>query len=159
MNSEAAARPAGQARTLRFQNIVNWIMTKVLRSPLAAGPGRALILLHIVGRKSGKRYDVPVAYANDGDDLVIGTPFAWARNLRSGEPIQVHYMGTQRTADVEVRADLDSVVSDYAILCRANKNFASFNNIRRGADGAPDSADLQAAWEQGARSYRLRIRL
>jgi hypothetical protein len=158
MNSENSARPAGQAQTLRFQNVVNWIMTKVLRSPLAAGPGRALILLHVVGRKSGQRYDVPVAYATDGDDLVIGTPFAWARNLRTGEPIQVHYMGKQGSADVEVHTDFDNVASDYAILCRTNKNFASFNNIRRGADGTPDPTDLRAAWEQGARSIRLRIR-
>ena len=158
MESERSPRAAGQAQTMKFQSAANWLMTRVLRGPMAAGPGRALILLHVVGRKTGKHYDVPVAYVRDGDDLVIGTPFAWARNLRTGDPIQVHYMGKLRTADVEVHTDLDNVASDYAILCRANKQFASFNNIRRDADGNSDTSDLQAAWEQGGRSYRLRIR-
>ena len=156
MNFGDSARPAGQAQTLRFQKILNAIMTKMLRTPL--GPGSALILLHVVGRKTGKRYDVPVAYVRDGDDLVIGTPFAWARNLRTGEPVQVHYRGKLRTADVEVHTDADAVQADYAILCRSNKNFANFNNIRRDADGNPESADLRSAWEHGGRSYRLRIR-
>lgn len=155
MNSE---RAAGQAQTLKFQNKVNWVIDKVLRSPLAAGPGRAMILLHVVGHKSGKRYDVPVTYVPDGDDLVIGTPFSWARNLRTGEPIQVHYMGKLRTADVVVHVDRDDVVSDYAILCRAKKTFAGFNNIGLDGEGNPEAADLVAAWEQGARSFRLRIR-
>src|SRR5689334_22357347 len=115
---------------MRFQSVVNKIMTAVLKSPLAVGPGQALILLHVVGRKTGKRYDVPVAYTRDGDALVIGTPFGWARNMRTGEPIEVHYLGKKRVADVEVHSDADNVMADYALRCRANKQFAKFNNIR-----------------------------
>ncbi|WP_018159810.1 nitroreductase/quinone reductase family protein [Smaragdicoccus niigatensis] len=154
----SAERPAGEARTMRYQSVVNKITTAILRSPLAKGPGQALVLLHVVGRKTGRHFDVPVAYARDGDALVVGTPFAWARNMRTGEPVEVHYMGKLRVADVEVRSDVDDTMADYAILCRVNKQFAKFNNIRRDAAGDTDPADLRAAWEQGGPAYRLTLR-
>ncbi|RMI31476.1 DUF385 domain-containing protein [Nocardia stercoris] len=143
---------------MRIQRAANWVVTRLLRSPLAGGPGRSLILLHVVGRKSGKKYDVPVAYVRDGDELVIGSPFGWMRNLRTGEPLAVHYLGRPHTADVVVHTAADAVAADYTVICRGNKQFASFNNIRLDATGNPDTGDLRAAWELGARSARLRIR-
>jgi len=63
---------------------------------LSRAAGRRLITLYVVGRKSGKRYSVPVAYTRDGDTLVVGTPFAWARNLRTGEPVHGREAAVQR---------------------------------------------------------------
>ena len=44
---------------------------------------------------------------------------------------------------------------DYAILARANPNFASFNKISRDAQGNPATADLHRCWRGGARVIRL----
>lgn len=145
-----------RAQTLRFQGAVNRVMRRLLRTPvLAGGPGRRLVLLEIVGRHSGKRYELPVAYTRQGADLLIGTPFPWGRNLRTGDVIDIVLMGKRRQADVVAFTDRDGVLEAYAEMCRANKAFASFNKISRGADGQPDAGDLEAAWRSGARAFRL----
>lgn len=148
-----------RAQTLRFQGAVNRVMRTVLGVPvLSRGPGRKLVLLEIVGRRSGKRFEIPVAYTRQGDDLLVGTPFAWGRNLRTGDVIDLVLMGKQQQADVTAFTDRDGVIEAYAAMCRDNRAFANFNKIRI-IDGAPDPADLEAAWKSGARAFRLTPRL
>src|SRR4051794_11342285 len=90
-------------QTLRMQGLVNVMVRALLRTPgISRGIGRYLITLHVVGRKSGKHYDVPVAYVEHEGDLLIGTPFAWARNLRTGDTVPVDYQGARTTAAVRV---------------------------------------------------------
>jgi hypothetical protein len=97
MTSEPPIPPAGgkpaapvRAQPLAFQGLANNVVRALLRAPLI-GPamGRRLITVYLVGRRSGKHYEIPVAYTLDGDDLLIGTPFGWGRNLRSGEPVDI----------------------------------------------------------------------
>ena len=80
---------------------------------------------------------VPVAYTRHDGCLLLGTPFAGGRNLRTGEPIEVRYRGRRRRADVEVFTEEADVVDHYAIMCRDNRNFASFNRIGLDAAGGP----------------------
>lgn len=40
-----------------------------------------LITVYLVGRTSGRRYTLPVAYPRVDSTLLIGTPFDWRRNL------------------------------------------------------------------------------
>ena len=146
----------GEVRTMRFQGVVNWIARGLMRAPFVSrAVGRALVTVYVVGRKSGKRYTVPVAYTRHEGDLLIGTPFRWARNLRTGEPVAVRLRGRRRLADVRVLTDEATVVRDYAVIARANHNFAAFNKIGLDAEGNPDPADLHRAWRGGARVIRL----
>lgn len=141
---------------MRFQGVVNRIARGLLRTPFVSrAVGSFLITVYVVGRKSGKRYTVPVAYHRHDGDLLIGTPFRWARNLRTGEPVAVRLQGKRRLADVQVLTDEAAVVRDYAIIARANHNFASFNKIGLDAEGNPSPADLHRAWRGGARVIRL----
>ena len=141
---------------MRFQGVANGIVRGLLRTPgLSQLVGKRLVTVYAVGRKSGRRYSVPVAYTRHEGTLLIGTPFAWARNLRTGEPVQIRLGGKLRTADVEVRRDEDGVVADYAVMSRDNPQFAKFNKVRRAADGTPDPEDLKLAWQAGARAIRL----
>ncbi|MCU7729132.1 hypothetical protein ODJ79_35920 [Actinoplanes sp. KI2] len=150
---------AGVAQTLAWQGLANRIVRGLLRAPLVSrGIGKRLITLYVVGRKSGKHYAVPVAYTPHEGALLIGSPFGWGRNLRTGDPIEVRYKGRRRTADVVVHADEDAVVEDYAVIARDNRNFAQFNRIGFDERGNPDPADLRAAWVAGARSFRLTLR-
>ena len=109
----------------------------------------------LVGRKSGRRYTVPVAYTSSKGDLLIGTPFGWGRNLRTGEAVEIRLKGRRRLADVEVLEDEQSVTDAYGVMCRDNHTFATFNRIGLDAAGQPDQADLRLAWESGARAFRL----
>ena len=146
----------GRAQTMALQGVANWIVRGLLRAPLVSrGIGSRLITLYVVGRKSGKRYTVPVAYTRHEGVLLIGTPFGWGRNLRTGEPVEVRFMGRRRTADVRVVTDEAGVVEDYAVIARDNRNFASFNKIGFDADGNPNPSDLHLAWASGARAILL----
>ncbi|GAA2706820.1 nitroreductase/quinone reductase family protein [Actinoplanes palleronii] len=150
---------AGRAQTLALQGVANAIVRVLLRVPVVSrGIGKRLVTLYVVGRRSGKRYTVPVAYTRHEGALLIGTPFGWGHNLRTGEPVEVRFQGRRRVADVVVHTDEDAVVRDYAVIARDNRNFAGFNKIGFAANGDPDPADLHLAWAAGARSFHLRLR-
>ena len=151
-----AVRPTPRAQTMALQNVGNRIVRGLLRTPLLSRlAGSRLVTLYIVGRKSGRRYTVPVAYTRSGNDLLIGTPFGWGRNLRTGEALEIRLKGRRRLADVVVLADERSVTDAYGTMCSDNHTFAKFNKIGLDAAGHPDPADLRLAWEAGARAFRL----
>lgn len=145
-----------RAQPLALQGAVNRLMRGLLRTPLLSQViGARLVTLYIVGRKSGRRYTIPVAYTRHEGDLLIGTPFGWGRNLRTGEPVAIRLKGRLRQADVEVCTDEAGVVGAYETMCRDNRQFAKFNRVGYDAQGNPDPDDLHAAWLGGARAFRL----
>ena len=152
----STAVPDPRAQTLALQGLANRVVLGLLRTPLLArGVGSRLVTLYIVGRKSGRRYTIPVAYTRDEGDLLIGTPFGWGRNLRTGEPVELRLKGRRRTADVRAYTSEADVTGAYATMCRDNKAFANFNKIGSDASGSPDPEDLHLAWIAGARAFRL----
>jgi deazaflavin-dependent oxidoreductase (nitroreductase family) len=111
--------------------------------------------VYATGRKTGRHYAVPVAYTRDGDQLIIGTSFGWARNLHTGDPVDIRFKGARRTFDVDVVTDEAGVIRLYADMCRDNRQFAKFNNVKLDPAGTPDADDLHAAWSAGARAIQL----
>ena len=150
------AAPNPRAQTLSAQRLVNRIVRGLLRTPLICRlVGGRLVTLYIVGRKSGRRYTFPVAYTRHEGILLIGTPFGWGRNLRTGEPVEIRLKGRRRPADVQVLTAEPDVTSAYTVMCRDNHTFAKLNGIGLGSGGEPDRADLYQAWVAGARAFRL----
>ena len=148
--TETVTRP----RTGRMQGTTNKIVRGLLATPgVSSGIGKALLTVYAVGRKTGKCYTVPVAYTPHEGKLLIGTGFGWAKNLRTGEPVDIRYKGKRVTCDVEAIAGEADVTRLYAVICRANKTFAGFNKVGYGADGEPDADDLRAVWRGGARAF------
>lgn len=149
-------RPRARARALAVRGLVNRIIRGLLRTPLVSRlVGSRLVTVYVVGRKSGRRYAVPVAYARHEGGLLIGTPFGWGRNLRTGDPVAIRLKGRRRLADVLVLADEQGVVDAYAVMARDNHAFAKFNSIGFDSAGNPLPADLRLAWTAGARAFRL----
>lgn len=141
---------------MALQSVANRIVRGLLRTPLISrGIGSRLVTLYLVGRKSGRHYTIPVAYTRQDDSLLIGTPFGWGRNLRSGEAVDVRLKGKRRSADVRAVTDEAGVIELYAVMCRDNRNFAKFNKVSLDKDGEPDPADLHLAWAAGARAFQL----
>jgi len=146
------------AQKLALQGAVNRLMRGLLRTPgLAQLFGRRLLIVYVVGRTSGRRFAIPVAYTRDvrSRALLIGSPFAWVRNLRTGVPVDVRLRGRRRSAADEVLTAEADVVAHYDVMCRHNRQFAKFNRIGYDASGNPEPADLHAAWAAGARAVRL----
>jgi deazaflavin-dependent oxidoreductase (nitroreductase family) len=149
-------QPSRGPQTMAAQALVNRVVRGLLRTPLVSRlVGSRLVTVYVVGRKSGRRYAVPVAYTRHEGDLLIGTPFAWGRNLRAGEAVAIRLKGRRLLADVRVLAEEQDVVDAYAVMTRDNHNFAKFNNIGFDSDGNPVPADLHTAWAAGARAFRL----
>ena len=145
-----------RAQTLRFQGAANTVTEALLQVPLLNRlVGRRLIVIEVVGRTSGKLYRVPVAYTRYEGALLVGTPFPWGRNLRTGHPVTILLQGRRTTADVIVYTDEADVVKTYEIMARDNRQFAGFNKIGLDEHGVPDPDDLHLAWEAGARAFRL----
>jgi deazaflavin-dependent oxidoreductase (nitroreductase family) len=157
-NPSADGQPTSgpRAQTLPVQGLVNRAIRGLLRTPLVCRVvGNRLITVYVVGRKSGRHYTVPVAYTRHDGILLIGTPFAWGRNLRTGQPIEIRFKGKRQPADVEVLTDEAGVKEHYAVMARDNHNFAKFNKIGLDRAGNPSPDDLHLAWAAGARVIRL----
>jgi deazaflavin-dependent oxidoreductase (nitroreductase family) len=130
-------------------------MRRLLATPgVSSVLGSRLLTVYAVGRKTGRAYTVPVAYAPFEGGLVIGTPFGWAKNLRTGEPVWIRHKGKKIQADVEAFTDEENVTKLFTALCKAGPAFAAFNKIRM-ENGVPNASDLHDAWADGARAFKF----
>jgi hypothetical protein len=69
--------------------VSNPIMRVLLRSPAGGPIRRQFMMLRFFGRKTGRRYDVPVvAHRLDGG-LYALTDAPWRNNFRSGADVEV----------------------------------------------------------------------
>ncbi|MDE1669524.1 MULTISPECIES: nitroreductase/quinone reductase family protein [Nocardia] len=134
-----------------YQAMMNRFVRTLLRVPGLSGVvGKRLMILHVVGRKSGAVYDVPLAYTRHGDVLLIGTALRpWVKNLRAGGPVRASFGGAARTFDPVVHTSEADVLRLYEIIARDNKQNAKFNGIGYTADGSPSKADIYQTWQQG----------
>ncbi len=157
MNVQDAAQvvepvPTARARTLPLQGLVNMVIRGLLRSPLLSLVlGKRLITVYVVGRRSGRHYAVPVAYTRHDGAILVGSQFAWVRNLRSGEPVKIRLVGKLRTADVRILTEEAGVVENLRLMARDNHQFAKFNRIGFDKNGEPRPEDLHLAWAAGTR--------
>lgn len=141
---------------LPYQRPLNAVMRGILKVPgLARLPGRLLLAVHVVGRKTGREFDVPVAYTRDGEDLLIGTPFGWAANLVDGGDAEVRLLGRRTPVRVRRLDDEGEAITTLALLCRRLPTFAAFMKVRRAADGTPDADDVRDARKAGVKVFRL----
>ncbi|MBF6441866.1 nitroreductase/quinone reductase family protein [Nocardia farcinica] len=150
--STSGPRPIG-----RFQRVVNAVVRTLLRAPVL-GPvvGRRLLILHVVGRKTGRVFDIPLAYTRHDGALLIGTAVRpWVRNLRPGTPVQVSMGGPRRTAEAEVFTDEAEVMRLFEIIARDNPRNAEYNGIGFASDGSPNKADIYQTWRAGGAVIRL----
>ena len=119
----AAAGLEPRAQLMALQGVANGVVRGMLRAPvLSRFAGERLVTLYVTGRKSGKQFTIPVAYTKQGKDLLIGTPFGWGRNLRTGEPLTIRLKGRVRQADVRVLRDEAEVVDAYETMCQGQQD-------------------------------------
>jgi hypothetical protein len=96
---------------------------------LVSGPRRGIDRNRLAGRKSGRHYAFPVDFTRHDGVLLVGTPFGWGRNPRTGGAVDLRLNGTRRRISVAVVTDEDGVVENYAVMARDNPQFAKFNKI------------------------------
>lgn len=93
--------------------IINPTLSALLRSPLHGLLSKQLMLLIFNGRKTGKRYTIPVGYLRAGNTLYLFSHSAWARNFIGGAPVAVRLQGAMRRGAatiIEDRAEITAAV-------------------------------------------------
>jgi deazaflavin-dependent oxidoreductase (nitroreductase family) len=80
----------------------------VLRSPFHSLLDGELMLVTVTGRKSGKRYTIPVGYQRHGEHILVLVSRAhtktWWRNYRHAWPIEVYTRRTTHAGTAELIA-------------------------------------------------------
>jgi hypothetical protein len=128
----------------RFGNL---FVRPLLRS--AAGKNmHELALLRFDGRRSGKRYEVPVAFHELDGEQVILTASGWRANLRGGADVEVIHDGERRPMRAELIEDADEVARIYeALLLKDGIEEAKPTKIGLKVEGdrMPTCAEIAAA--------------
>ncbi|MQY27948.1 nitroreductase/quinone reductase family protein [Nocardia aurantia] len=152
MSSPAPARPARGSRT---QRTVDSMMRALLRSPLHRPLSGKLLIVTVIGRKTGRRIPIPVAYAEHEGTLLIGTSAAWRRNLRPGVPVEVTLRGRVVHADWDIVSDEERAAALYKVLLAKNATHGRFVQIALEPDGEVNRTDLRRALDRGVVVLRL----
>ena len=98
--------------------VANPVLRWVLASPRrAAGMGTQLLVLHLTGRRTGRSFDVPVAYRDAGDGRMLVLTNSGRRvNLRGRRDVEVTFLGRRLPARADIVEDADAVAEVYAAL-------------------------------------------
>ncbi|WP_410872516.1 hypothetical protein [Nocardia sp. A7] len=130
---------------------VNSVVRSLLKVPVLSGiVGKRLATLHVVGRRSGAVYDVPVAYTKHDDTLLIGTALRpWVKNLQGDGQMTLSRGRSPESFTATVYTEEKDVIDLFAVIARDNKQNAKFNGIGYLPDGEPSKADIYQTWQQG----------
>ena len=93
--------------------LVNPTLSAIIRSPLHRLVSGSLMLLIFEGRKSGRRYSIPVGYLQEGRRIYVFSHSAWAKNFTGGAPVGVRLRGELRRGRAFMLSDpaeIDTVV-------------------------------------------------
>lgn len=81
----------------------NPVIRRLLSRPKPPkGLAAHLALLHLVGRRSGRRIDVPVGLHRLDGELLVLTSSGWRHNLRGGAEVEVTIAGRRQAARAEL---------------------------------------------------------
>jgi hypothetical protein len=144
----APVRPNRMAVQARLMRVINAPMRLILGLPFATPFSRQLMLLHLTGRKSGKRYVQPVSYVPDGNTLLTPGGGRWKLNLKPSECVRPRLRGRDVLARPELIRDVDQVELLLRKMQSVNPRITSFVPVG-GSSGEIDHARLQSAINYG----------
>ena len=129
----------------------NPLVRMLLGSPLHGVLDDSFLVLHLTGRKTGRRYDILVGYVDLEGRLAVVTIAGWRVNLRGGADVAVTLHGRLRPMHALLDEDSASVAVSYqAMIGRIGWKKAQRQlGISTPGGGAPTLLELEAA----ARAY------
>jgi hypothetical protein len=124
----------------RILRLINPFVRLLLRSPLHVMASDTLLLLTYTGRKTGKRYTIPVGYSREGDVITVFTSHGWWKNLQGGASVQLEIKGVRRHGTTEaICADVPTIAAElHALMCR-NPSMAKAFRMPLDSNGQPDA--------------------
>jgi hypothetical protein len=94
----------------------NPLVRMLLGSPLHGVLDDSFLVLHLTGRKTGRRYDIPVGYIDMEGKLIVVTVARWRVNLRGGADVEVTLRGCLRPMHALLDEDPASVAVNYRAM-------------------------------------------
>ena len=139
----------------RLITALNPIVRVSLRSPLHRWLDGSVLMLHVIGRRTGRSYDIPVGFIDLGQHLLIVTQHRWRRNLRGGGDVEVTRFGRRFRMHAELDEDPDTVAAiiDEVLLRFGIAGVKQHLGIVIEPTARPTHEDLSAA----AREFDLAI--
>ena len=120
--------------------LLNQVPKAILRSPLHQAMSRRFLLLSFQGRKTGRRYQLPVAYLRRGGEVIMTTDSGWWRNFQRGRPVQLRLAGRRVNGTAWAVTDDAEVAAALRDLVESQPSYARLAGMRSSADGTPDLA-------------------
>ena len=128
---------------MNWQKLYNPIVILLLHSPLHSLMDKSTILITITGRKSGKKYTIPVSYVRDGDTLMMISQreHSWWKNLRGGAQVTLYLQGRFLKATGEVFTDAETVANKLLLFLRQFPGYQKLIHMKLAANGQPDNPE------------------
>jgi hypothetical protein len=139
----------------RLITLVNPLVRGLLTSPLHGAVDSVLITLHVTGRRTGRRYAIPVGYTEFDGHLLVVTEHRWRANLRGGQDVGVTRYGRLCSMHAQLDESPASVASTlHMIADRMGWKAAGHLTGLKTPDGQPPTL---AELEDAARAYDLAV--
>ena len=94
----------------------NPLVRMLLGSPLHGVLDDSFLVLHLTGRRTGRRYDIPVGYVDMVGKLAVVSVATWRVNLRGGADVEVMLRGHLRPMHALLDEDPASVAASYQAM-------------------------------------------
>ncbi|CAA9419249.1 MAG: hypothetical protein AVDCRST_MAG01-01-2140 [uncultured Rubrobacteraceae bacterium] len=132
--------------------VLNVGVRLLLRSPLHRLASGRIMLLTVTGRKSRRRFTVPVSYLHHEGSLLSFTSgewSAWWKNLREGAPVAARVQGRQLAGSAWAETGRDAVVQGLGTFLTEFPGTAGRYGVGLDAGGRPDPREVDAAVRGG----------
>jgi hypothetical protein len=146
-NSKAITISIPPAAVLR---VVNPLLRLLLHTPVMGTARRGFMVVSVTGRRTGRRYTIPLAAHRIDGDLYALTSAPWQHNFRDGATVRVFFDGKATT----MRGTLVNGVAEIAeVYWRCAQSYGASNAQRKLAmtfrdKRIPALEDFAAAVEQ-----------
>ena len=147
--SAKSERPLGRRIQARVMSILNVIVRPLLRLPFQTPLTKRLMLVSFTGRKTGKAYQQPLSYIQQGGTLLTPGGSNWKLNLREDQQVRILLSGRDVFALPEFVKDPDEIERLIGVMSVANPTVGAFVGIPKGADGRLDRGRLEIAVKYG----------
>jgi len=155
--STTPSRPLSRQIQARVMSMLNVFMRPVLRLPFPTPLTKRIMLVSFTGRKTGKAYQQPLSYVQQGDTLLTPGGGKWKLNLREDQPVRIRLRGRDVLARPELVKDPDEIERLIGVMTAANPTVSAFVAIPKGPDGRLDRSRLETAINYGFRIVRWRL--
>jgi hypothetical protein len=121
--------------------MVNHFPRLILLSPLHRLLSRHFLVLAFRGRKTGRRYELPVAYVRREGGVIMTTDSRWWRNLQGGAPVELTIAGRRLSGTGWAVTEAREVEAALRDLIAMQPSYARLAGVQRLADGSMDFAN------------------